>query len=133
MRGYIKSLGHAFDGLVHAFLTERNLRLFGWFYVISLAFAVALHISLIEWGIVVFSGGMFLAIELVNTALEHFSDAFDTHSKSIYTPAIKATKDIAAAASLICGVAWGFLLCILFLPHLWEWWIAQWEVNMTGM
>ena len=130
---YLKSIGHAFDGLVHAFLTERNLRLFGWFYVISLMLGVILHISIAEWAIVIFSGGIFLAVELVNTALEHFTDAFDTHSKGIHYNAIKATKDIAAAASLVCGVAWGLMLCFLFVPHIWEWWLAQWDGNTSGM
>lgn len=133
MYKYLKSLRHAFDGLVHAFLTERNLRMFGWFYLMSLMLGVILRLSITEWAIVIFSGGMFLAVELVNTALEHFTDAFDTHSKGIHFSAIKATKDIAAAAALVCGGAWGILLCFLFVPHLWEWWMAQWEVNMSGM
>ncbi len=133
MRNYFKSLGHAFEGLFHAFITERNLRLFGILYLLSLMLGVTLRIALWEWQIVIFTGGVFLAIELINTALEHFTDAFDTHSKGIHFDAIKATKDIAASASLVIGVAWGLILCFIFVPHLWEWWIAQWASDMSTM
>lgn len=133
MRNYFKSLGHAFEGLFHAFLTERNLRLFGIFYLLSLMLGVTLRIALWEWQIVIFTGGVFLSIELLNTALEHFTDAFDAHSRSIHYSAIKATKDIAASASLVIGMAWGLVLCFIFIPHLWIWWLDQWGTNMSGM
>jgi len=67
---------------------------------------------------IIFSGGIFLSVELINTALERFTNAFDAHSQSIHSPAIKATKDIAAGASLVCAVAWGVILCMIFLPKL---------------
>lgn len=133
MQNYFKSLGHAVEGLFHAFLTERNLRLFGVFYLLSLMLSVTLRISLWEWQIVIFTGGVFLGIELINTALERFTDAFDTHSRGIHYSAIKATKDIAASASLVCGISWGLVLCFIFVPHLWDWWLAQWSTDITTM
>lgn len=118
MRPYISSLRYALEGLCHAFATERNLKLFGALYLLSLVLSATLSIDAADWQMVIFSGGIFLAVELINTALERFTDAFDRHSQSIHTSAIKATKDIAAAASLVCALAWAVILCMIVLPHL---------------
>lgn len=121
MSAYIKSLGYALEGLFHAFTTERNLKLFGMLYIISLAAGYVFKIDRRDWEFLFFAGGVFLTIELINTALEHFTDAFDTHSKNqndIHTHAIKCTKDIAAGASLVCLLAWGSVLAIIFWPHI---------------
>ncbi|MSR87167.1 diacylglycerol kinase family protein [Candidatus Peribacteria bacterium] len=116
MRSYIQSLQYALEGLFHALSRERNLKLFTALYLISLMIAVALRLTVIELALVIFTGGIFLAVELINTALERFTDAFDVHSKSIHTGAIKATKDIAAGASLVCAVTWGVILLMIFVP-----------------
>ncbi len=121
MRPYVQSLGFALNGLRHAFATERNLKLFGALYVLSWIIAAALKINRFEWTLVIFSGAVFLAIELINTALEHFSDAFDDHSKAqddIHEHAIRATKDIAAGGSLVVAVAWGMTLLLTYWPHI---------------
>ncbi len=121
MLPYLRSLRFALDGLWHALKTERNLKLFTFLYVLSLLISGALHISLLDWEIVIFTGGIFLAFELINTAIEHFTDAFDDHVKAQNdhkTAAIKATKDIAAGASLVCAVAWGVILLMIFVSNL---------------
>lgn len=125
MRNYYQSLQYALEGLLHAFATERNLKLFGAIYLLSLMLSVTLRISAIHWMMVIFTGGIFMAIELMNTALEHFTDAFDTHSNSTHRAAIKATKDIAAAASLVCAIAWGVILLIIFVPAVGLWWMGK--------
>lgn len=118
MHNYYQSLRYSVEGLVHALKTERNLKLFAALYLLSLAISAMLQITMHDWEMVIFTGGIFLAVELLNTALERFTDAFDRHSQSIHAPAIKATKDIAAGASLVCAVAWGVILCMIFLPQL---------------
>lgn len=125
MRRYAKSLCYAIEGLLHAFKTERNFRAFTGLYALSLLLSWFWNISVRDWQIVIFTGGIFLAVELVNTALENFADAFDTHSRKQddhHTAAIKATKDIAAAASLLCAIAWGAILMIIFWPRIAPWW-----------
>lgn len=118
MTSYYTSFRFALDGLIRAFGTERNLQSFGAVYVMSLILGWILGIGARDWEVVIFTGAVFLSIELLNTALEHFTDAFDLHSKSIHTSAIKATKDIAAGASLVCATAWGVILLMILLPHL---------------
>ena len=56
-----------------------------------------------------------------NTAIERFSDAFDTHTKGqsdAHTDAIRATKDIAAGAALVSAITWVIILALLFLPRI---------------
>ena len=127
MQRYFRSLGHALEGLWHAFTTERNLKLFVVFYVLSLLISVLLQINARDWGMVVFSGSIFLTVELVNTALERFTDAFDTHAKNQndhHTAAIKATKDIASSASLVCAAGWIVILGMIYFPHIVLWWMG---------
>ena len=120
MHNYFKSFGYALEGLRAAFTTERNLKFFGCVYVCSLLLGWFFAIGARNWEMVIFTGGLFFSVELINTALEHFADAFDDHTKSQNdhkTAAIKATKDIAAAASLVCALAWAMVLIIIFLPY----------------
>ncbi len=121
MLPYLKSLQYALEGLWHALKTERNLKLFTALYVLSFVLGWAFGITLRDWQIQIFTGSIFLAMELMNTALENFADAFDTHTKSQndqHTAAIKATKDVAAGASLVCLAAWVIILAIIYQPRL---------------
>ena len=118
---YIQSVLFAFHGIIHALKTEKNLKLFTVMYLASLIAAWILGLEESEWPFVVFAGGMFLCVELVNTALERLSDAFDDHSTKQadhYYDSIKATKDIAAGASLVCAVVWLVVLALVFCPHI---------------
>lgn len=121
MRPYFQSLRYALEGVWHALKTERNMRLFTALYVLSFLLAWFLDVSRRDWQMLIFSGGIFLAMELVNTALEHFADAFHTHThhqNDPHTAAIKITKDIAAGASLVCALAWIVVLVMIVIPHL---------------
>ncbi len=121
MQSYLDSFLFACNGLRHAIATERNLKLFAAGYVASIIVSLMLGISLVGWAFVLLSGGTFLAIELLNTAIEDFSDAFDTHTKKqddLHYQAIKATKDIAAAAALMSALTWIVILAIVLLPPL---------------
>ena len=109
MRKYVHSIGYALSGLSHAVTTERNFPLFIGAYILSLIAGLFLQLDLQQFAIVILSGGMFLAIELLNTALERFADAFDTHTRKqddVHHKAIKRTKDVAAGAALIAILAW---------------------------
>jgi diacylglycerol kinase len=120
MMNYWKSFLYALDGLGHALRTERNTRMFTFVYCVTLLLGGFLKISMIDWRWVIFSGAAFLAVELLNTALERFVDAFHTHSSQqddIHYEALKATKDVAAAASLVLALAWAAILVMIFLPY----------------
>jgi diacylglycerol kinase len=123
LSSYIRSMLYAVEGLWHALSTERNLKLFALGVVLSLFLAALFRLYPADWVLLLTAGGVFLSVELLNTALERFTDAFDVHSKKqadAHTAAIKATKDIAASASLVIGLAWVSIICIVFWPYVYE-------------
>lgn len=99
MRGLFYSFRYALDGLAHALLTQRNMRIH-----FAAAFVVMLLCSLIrvdtfETLAALFSITLVIALELVNTAVENVVDLMtDQHSHGA-----KVAKDVAAAAVLIAA------------------------------
>ena len=120
-REILKSAGHACRGFVHALRAERNLQLFaagfGGIFLIGLRIGLASS----EWVSLLLAGGTFAAIELLNTALECFADGFDDHVKcehgSECYSTIRATKDIAAAASLVSFIVAVMVIGVVFWAH----------------
>jgi len=102
--------------------TERNLCIFLYSYV-SFVFASVLLFPL-ERGDLLWllaSGGIFISVELLNTSLERLADAVDDHCKSAHQShcfvALKHTKDIAAAASLVSLVFTIMTFLIVLAPY----------------
>ena len=98
---FIKGFGYAFSGIVRCICEERNMRIHtvAVFYV--LLFAPFFHFSAVEWAVLFLTMALVLAAECVNTALERLCDRVGKE----FSPLIKAAKDIAAGAVLICAVA----------------------------
>lgn len=119
MMHFVKSLSYALQGFVHAFWTELNLKLFLLLYLASLLAGLVFTLTTNQWMALLISGGTFLATELMNTALERLTDAFDDHIHKQDDQryfSIKATKDVAAAAALMTALTWLTVMGILFLP-----------------
>ncbi len=121
MKSIAQSLGHALSGLVEAVKTERNIKLFLCGYCVVLALSFYCKLTANEWLWIIVAGGMFLSIELLNTALEHLADILDESKESpkdpAYHSAMKAAKDIASSASLVSLIASGTIIVIIFAPH----------------
>ncbi len=119
-----KSFGHALDGLSHAIASECNLQRFLVCYSIVLLLAGRLNLTAAEWASLILAGGLFCCIELFNTALERFVDAFDEHRKSTvgdsFHLGLKATKDIASAASLVSLLVVIMTVAIILGPKVWK-------------
>ncbi len=118
MRRTYKSLRNALVGFAHALLTERNFKLFVTVYVCVLLLGALLRISLWEWLALLLSGGNFLSIELLNTALERLTDVCDEYRKASEPMAklhtgLKAAKDVASAAALVSFIIVGLVIVII--------------------
>lgn len=117
-----QSLRHALHGLQHALATERNLRLFLGTYLAILILGDIEGISLLQWLLLIVCGGLFTAVELINTALERLVDTCDELWRKIDTNAnghhrgLKLTKDVASAASLVCLCVNVLVILSIFLP-----------------
>lgn len=95
-----KSFSYAGRGLWIFLKTTHN----AWVHLVVLAIAVALgfyfDISHTDWMLLVFAGGMVLAAEAFNTAVEIDVDL----TSPTYHPYARDTKDVAAGAVLIAAV-----------------------------
>lgn len=99
---FFTALGHAIDGVIRAFKTERNLRID---YVIGLAvFLCSLFFDFTktEFACICLTVGFVIFAEMINSAVEYIVDLVTDK----YDDRAKAAKDIAAGGVLIAsGVA----------------------------
>jgi diacylglycerol kinase len=96
----MKSFINAFNGIIHALKTERNMRihLAALFYVILAGIFFHLHPR--DWALIALACGLVFGAELINTALERLCDGLEPGHSSV----VKSVKDLAAGAVLICAV-----------------------------
>ena len=117
MRRSLRSLGYALEGLAHAITTERNFRHFSIASVVVFLLAVFFGLKPWEWMALVSAGVAFMAVELLNTALERLVNACDELYKQqgrSHHHALKQTKDVAAGAALITLLASMLVFCFVF-------------------
>lgn len=112
----VRSFGYAFVGVGYLFRTQRNARI----EVVCAAFACTLgfwlHISRIEWAVIVLMIAMGLALEGVNSAIEAVVDLASPE----YHRLAKVAKDVAAGAVLLAAGASVFIALLIFGPRVWE-------------
>lgn len=129
MQKSIKSLGHSIEGFIEAWKYERNLRTFVVGHLALLLLGVACNIDLFSLLILTFAAGLFLVVELLNTAIERLADTIDdckkVQEKGHFHPGIKMTKDVGAAASLIALLLYLALLTLIVLPYAFMWYSQQ--------
>jgi len=116
-----RSFGFALAGLTHAWKREKNLRMFAWCYVPVLATGLYFRLLEWEWIAVLLAGFGFIVVELLNTAIERLADALD-HNRKLdgtagFHPMLKAAKDVAAGASLMCLILVITTFVIVFYPY----------------
>jgi diacylglycerol kinase len=94
-----KSFTYAGRGLYIFVRSTHN----AWIHLVILAIAIALglylHITVVEWMLLVLVGGFVLAAEAFNTAIEIDIDL----TSPTYHPYARDTKDVAAGAVLIAA------------------------------
>ncbi len=123
MDSLLYSLLYALRGLWHAISTELNLKIFTLLVLATLIAGVWLQIPVDDWFALLLSDGFFLAIEVINTSIERLSDAFHDHLHEserthAHHTAMKATKDVAAGASLLAACVWLVTVLLVFYPYL---------------
>ena len=116
MRRFLKSFTYAFQGIAHAFHTQRNLRV-----ELSVAAAVVLAgiafgISAVEWALIIVCIGMVVSAELINTVAEIAVDLLVQR----YHPMAKVAKDAGAGAVLVAALASVGVGVAIFGPPLWR-------------
>ncbi len=121
MMPLLRSFLHALNGLVHAYGKERNLQIFTVVYVLILALGGVIRLLTWEWLALILAGGLFLCVELLNTAMERLTDVLDHERKLLgreeYHAGMKWTKDVAASASLMSLVVVMVVMVMVFWPY----------------
>ena len=113
---FFRSFYFAFAGLGYLFRTQRNARVHAVVGVIVCALAAYVGVSRVEWAVLVFTIGLVLILEGLNTAIEI---AIDLASPNIH-PLAKAAKDLAAGMVLIGAIASVAVGLLILGPPLWR-------------
>lgn len=105
---------HAFKGLQNFFFRERNGKIQLVIGCITVIAAFVLHISPIEWMVILLCIGIVLSLEMLNSAIEKLCDLVHRD----FHPVIKIIKDVSAASVLWSSIISAAIGCIIFIPKL---------------
>lgn len=110
----LKSFKFAFNGLRILIKEEHNARIHFIVAVCVIAVGFFLKLTTIEWISVLFSIGLVIVTEIINTSIENIAN-FISPEKNI---SIKKIKDLAAASVLISAIIAAIIGVIIFLPKI---------------
>ena len=112
---FLSSLGVALRGIGFSFALGRNFRFQLFFFLLVFFAGVYFRITFLEWMLILNAGFLVLAAELFNTAIELSIDLTTRRHR------LRAmmSKDIAAAAVLLCSVYAVIIGAFIFFPKVW--------------
>lgn len=99
-QGVGRSFHHAYDGIVSAVRTQRNMRFHVFAAVGVLVASLLLGVSGLELAVLVLTIVFVFVVEMLNTALEFVVDLVTNE----YHPLAKLAKDVSAGAVLVSSV-----------------------------
>lgn len=110
----LRSFVFAWEGITHAFATQRNFKIHAAISVVVLIAGLVLRISLEQWAIIAVTVALVFQAELFNTALEAVVD----HVSPEFHALAKVAKDCAAGAVFITALISVIVGALIFLPRL---------------
>lgn len=110
----LKSFTYAFEGFAYMLRTQHNAWLHLVATVIVFAAGIGLRVDADAWRWLIAAVALVWVAEAINTAFEHLCDVVqpDLHES------VKRSKDIAAAAVLVCVIAATLLGAITLAPYI---------------
>ena len=108
------SFRFAWQGIIYAFVTQRNFRIHTAMTCVALALSFYLKVSTVEMAMISLTCAMVMVLELINTALE---SVVDLTVEQNYHELAKIAKDCAAGAVLISALASLLVAGFILLPH----------------
>jgi diacylglycerol kinase len=109
-----QSFVHALRGIRLFLQTAHNAWIETALFICTIGLGMYVHITPIEWTMIVLCGGFVLVAEAFNTAIEVDIDLTSPE----YHPYARDTKDIAAGAVLLASVTAVVIGMIIFVPYL---------------
>ncbi len=113
IRRLIKSFRYAFTGLIKIVKEEQNLKIQFFLAFVVLFLAYFYRIEKIELLLILFSIGLVLLMETVNSAVERVADVLKPRINNY----IMEIKDIMAAAVMIASIMSLIIGIIIFWPY----------------
>ncbi len=110
----LKSFVFAFNGLRILVKEEHNSRIHLIVTAIVIIAAILFQLNTFEWIAIIFSIGLVITVEIINTVIENVADFIspDKNDK------IKKIKDMSAAAVLISSIIAFIIGLLVFLPKI---------------
>jgi diacylglycerol kinase (ATP) len=113
-RNLLESFNCAFEGVIHAFRTQRNFRLHFLAAAIVIITSLWLRLSKVEVVLLFFAIVLVLATEMINTSIEAAIDLITRE----YHPLAAVAKNVAAGAVLATSVNALIVGYLIFYPRL---------------
>ncbi len=114
-RHRLKSFSFALEGCRHVVRTQHNAWIHAAISIAVFALAVWLHLSRLEWSILVLTITAVWMAEFFNTAIEAMVDIATPE----FHPLAKVAKDVAAAAVLVGAIGAVVIGFLVMGPALW--------------
>lgn len=113
VKARLKSFAFAFEGFAYMMRTQHNAWVHLAATVLVAALGFLLHVSADAWRWLIVALALVWVAEAINTAFEHLCDVVSPE----FHQSVKRSKDIAAAAVLVCVIASTLLGAITFAPY----------------
>ncbi|WP_337018991.1 diacylglycerol kinase family protein [Oceanobacillus massiliensis] len=110
----IIGFSYAWNGLKEIVRSERNFRIHLTITVLVIITGLLLHLSALEWGIIILTIGLVLTAEVTNSAIEKTID----YLRPEIHPSAKVIKDVAAGAVLVAAVISVVIGVLIFWPKI---------------
>ena len=110
----LNSFRFAFAGFAFMLRTQHNAWLHLLATIVVAALSFALRVSAEDWRWLIAAIALVWVAETVNTAFEHLCDVVSPE----FHPSVKRSKDIAAAAVLVCATAAALIGVITLAPYM---------------
>jgi diacylglycerol kinase len=100
MKTFLKGFVYAFNGIVIALKSERNMKVHVLAVVVVSAAGFYYHIAAIEWIALLLCFSMVISLEMINTAIEILANKISPEKNQF----IGNAKDIAAGSVLVAAI-----------------------------
>ena len=115
IKKFAKSVSYAWAGIKEAWRGQ-SFRIMLVLALLAIGLGFGLHISLLEWVLLILSVGFVLALEIINTAWELSLD----YLRPEINPLAGKIKDLSAGAVLVASITALIIGLIIFLPKILE-------------
>lgn len=112
----IKSFKYAFNGLRILIKEEHNARIHLFATICVIIAGLFYEISLIEWIAIIFSIGLVVSLEIINSSIENIADFISPERDE----KIKKIKDLSASGVLISAITALIIGLIIFIPKIFK-------------